>query len=99
MAGFYQSLIADWFPWEHGHRREFFRNLLLQIYFTFVQSVLMVSVLGLLSGMAIAFQTNFGLSLLGNNSQLGKVLVFVIPIGITVFLLRVPTRGLVEASA
>lgn len=30
---------------------------------------------------------------------LGKALVFVIPIGITVFVLRVPTRGMVEESA
>lgn len=70
--------LANYFPWERGHRREFFRNLLLQIYFTFVQSIMMIAVLGIGSGVAIALQANFGLALLGNNNQLGKVLVFIV---------------------
>jgi len=78
MASIYQSVIANYIPWESGHRREFARNLLLQIYFTFVQSALMVSMLGLFAGAAIAVQTNFGLALLGTNDQLGKLLVFII---------------------
>lgn len=65
-------------PWQAGHRREFLRNFLLQIYFTFVQSALMLTFLGLVSGIAIALQANFGLALLGNNNQLGKVLVFIV---------------------
>lgn len=40
--------------------------------------MLMMAVLGLVSGMAIAFQTHFGLALLGNDNQLGKVLVFLV---------------------
>ncbi len=70
--------LSLYFPWESGHRREFFRNFLLQTYFTFVQSIMMVSFLGLFSGITIAFQMNFGLALLGNNNQLGKILVFIV---------------------
>jgi phospholipid/cholesterol/gamma-HCH transport system permease protein len=70
--------IATYFPWEHGHRREFLRNFLLQIYFTFIQSLMMLAVLGLCSGIAIAFQANLGLSLLGTNDQLGKLLVIIV---------------------
>lgn len=71
-------LVKDYLPWEAGHRREFVRNFLLQVYFTYVQSALMVSFLGLASGVAIAFQANMGLALFGTNNQLGKLLVFII---------------------
>jgi phospholipid/cholesterol/gamma-HCH transport system permease protein len=70
--------LTHYLPWEAGHRREFFRNFLLQIYYTFIQSVMMLAILGLVSGVAISFQTNVGLALLGNNDQLGKVLVFIV---------------------
>lgn len=70
--------LADLLPWQAGHRREFLRNFLLQIYFTFIQSILMLTFLGIMSGIAIALQANFGLALLGNNNQLGKVLVFIV---------------------
>lgn len=72
------ALLNNYLPWGRGHRREFFKNFLMQIYFTFVQSAMMLAFLGLASGIAIALQANFGLSLLGNNNQLGKVLVFII---------------------
>ena len=77
MAGLYRTL-THYLPWEAGHRREFVRNSLLQIYYTFNQSTLMLAILGLAAGLAIAFQTNFGLSLLGTNGQLGKILVFIV---------------------
>lgn len=70
--------IADVLPWQHGHRRQFVHNFLLQIYFTFVQSLTMVSVIGLAAGVAVSFQTQFGLALLGNNDQIGKVVVFIL---------------------
>ncbi len=78
MRKFDASVIANFIPWQAGHRREFLRNFLLQIYFTFVQSALMLTFLGIMSGIAIALQANFGLALLGNNNQLGKVLVFIV---------------------
>lgn len=77
MAGAYRRLTY-YLPWEAGHRREFIRNTLLQVYYTFNQSLLMLAVLGIGTGMAIAFQTNFGLSLLGTNGHLGKILVFIV---------------------
>jgi len=70
--------LAIFLPWEGGHRREFTRNFLLQIYYTFVQSIPMLAVLGLFSGVAISFQANFGLAFLGSYSQLGKLLVLLI---------------------
>jgi phospholipid/cholesterol/gamma-HCH transport system permease protein len=65
-------------PWEAGHRREFLRNFLLQVYYTFVQALPMQVVLGLFSGAAISFQADFGLAFLGNNNQLGKLLVLIV---------------------
>jgi phospholipid/cholesterol/gamma-HCH transport system permease protein len=70
--------LTSYLPWKGGHRREFVRNFLLQVYFTFVQSWTMVSFLGLGSGVAIAFQANMGLVFLGTDNQLGKLLVFII---------------------
>lgn len=71
--------VKHYLPWEGGHRREFVRNFLLQVYFTFNQAALMVAFLGLASGVAIAFQANLGLALLGGTGdQLGKLLVFII---------------------
>lgn len=70
--------LATIFPWQSGHRRQFTRNFLLQVYFTFVQSLTMVSVIGLGAGVAVAFQSQFGLALLGTNNQIGKVLVFIV---------------------
>ncbi len=77
MAGLRRTMSL-YLPWERGHRVEFFRNFLLQTYFTFVQSILMVSFIGLFCGIAIAFQSNLGLALLGTNEQIGKILVFIV---------------------
>lgn len=77
MAGLRRTMSL-YLPWERGHRVEFFHNFLLQTYFTFVQSILMVGFLGLFSGIAIAFQSNLGLALLGTNEQIGKILVFIV---------------------
>jgi phospholipid/cholesterol/gamma-HCH transport system permease protein len=65
-------------PWESGHRREFFRNFLLQVYFTFVQAAPMIAFTGFFAGGVFAFQSNAGLALVGTAGQLGKVLVFVV---------------------
>jgi phospholipid/cholesterol/gamma-HCH transport system permease protein len=70
--------LLHYLPWEAGHRREFLRNLLLQIYFTFVQSTGMVMLLGFFAGVAIAFQANMGLTLFGGHTQLGRILVFIV---------------------
>jgi len=74
LPGIYQKLTL-YLPWEAGHRGEFAQNFLLQVYFTFVQSAAMVALLGLSSGVAIAFQANLGLSLVGTHEQLGHLLV------------------------
>lgn len=73
-----KSRIGEVLPWQRGHRGQFTRNFLMQIYFTFVQSLIMVAVLGLVTGLALAFQTQFGLALLGSHLQLGKIFVFLI---------------------
>lgn len=72
------SHLLSYLPWRAGHRREFVRNFLLQVYFTFVQSWPMVMILGVGSGLAIAFQANMGLAFLGSDNQLGKLLVFIV---------------------
>jgi phospholipid/cholesterol/gamma-HCH transport system permease protein len=65
-------------PWRSSHWSEFQRNFLLQVYFTFVQSMAMLMFLGFSSGVVIAFQSNMGLSLFGGDQQVGKILVFVL---------------------
>jgi phospholipid/cholesterol/gamma-HCH transport system permease protein len=65
-------------PWRSGHRSEFFRNFLLQVYFTFIQSIYMLMFLGFSAGVVISFQSNMGLSLFGGDNQVGRILVFVL---------------------
>ena len=65
-------------PWRVGHRSEFLKNFLLQVYFTFVQSTYMLMFLGFCAGVTVSFQSNMGLSLLGGDSQVGRILVFVL---------------------
>lgn len=78
MLASFRTKIGEYIPFERGHRVEFFKNFLMQVYYTFVQSLQMLAFLGLASGAAIAFQTQFGLTLLGTNNQLGKILVFIL---------------------
>ncbi len=57
---------------------EFLHNFLHQVYYTFIQSFMMVTFLGMFCGVAIAFQTKLGLALVGSNDQLGKILVLIV---------------------
>lgn len=70
--------VLFYLPWRAGHRSEFLRNFLLQVYFTFVQSIYMLMFLGFAAGVVISFQSNMGLSLLGGDNQVGKILVVVL---------------------
>ena len=78
MAHALAELARRLLPWESGHRREFFRNFLLQVYFTFVQAAPMIAFTGFVAGAVLAFQSHVGLALVGTGGQLGKVLVFVV---------------------
>ena len=68
----------DFFPLEKGARKEFFHNFLIQVYFTFVQSIPMVTAIGLMLGMLGAYQVSLGLAFLGTNDHIFSFLIIVI---------------------
>ncbi len=57
-----------------GARREFLQMVLLQTYFTFVQSLKLLSVSAFLVGIVVAVQAQIGLSVLGKLENLGQIL-------------------------
>lgn len=59
-------------------RREFLRVLLTQIYFTFVDAIPLLALLGSVTGLALAFQARIGLSFIGGNDSLGQIIVYVL---------------------
>jgi phospholipid/cholesterol/gamma-HCH transport system permease protein len=57
-----------------GARREFFQMVLLQTYFTFVQSLKILSISAFLVGIVVAIQAQIGLSIFGKLENLGQIL-------------------------
>jgi hypothetical protein len=43
--------LVNFFPLDRGSRREFFRNFLIQVYFTFVQAIPIAAFIGILLGL------------------------------------------------
>ena len=70
--------LRDMFRMSSGHRSEFIRVMLRQVYFTFVQTIPMISGPGFFCGMLISFQASWGLSLLGDATKTGELLVYLI---------------------
>ncbi|MCB9062583.1 MAG: ABC transporter permease [Halobacteriovoraceae bacterium] len=75
---------------EEGEIEQFFHLLLMQIYFTFVQSIPLLLILGSVVGLASSFQEN--LSPLGKNDELGSFLVSILfreitPLGTSLILI------------
>lgn len=64
-------------PWKEGHQKQFLKVFLIQFYFTFIEAIPILALIGLLSGVAFAFQTQLGLSILGGKENLGKFLVYI----------------------
>ena len=62
----------------YNRNREFLRVTLTQIYFTFIQAIPLIIVIGVASGVAVSFQAKAGLSITGDNSHLGKILVVIL---------------------
>jgi len=71
-------LINSLIPGRYGDAKEFFRVLLLQIYFTFITAIPLLMFLGILAGLGVSLQAKMSLSLIGQNDQLGQFLVFVL---------------------
>ncbi len=62
----------------HERKRELLRVTLIQIYFTFIQAIPLIFVIGFASGAAVSFQAEVGLSITGGNEHLGKILVVIL---------------------
>lgn len=59
-------------------RREFLRVTLTQVYFTFIQAVPLLLIIGIAAGIAVSFQAKAGLSITGGHSHMGKILVVIL---------------------
>lgn len=59
-----------------GHRRVFFKQMLLQIYFTFVMSIHIIVFLGFMIGLVISAQSHIGFSILGSKEGVGDIMVY-----------------------
>jgi len=70
--------LMDLFPIARGARREFFRNFLMQVYFTFVQSIPMAAFIGFLFGILCSYQISQSLSFLGSQNHIYQLLVIVV---------------------
>ncbi len=75
-----------------GARKEFFLMVLLQTYFTFIQSLKLLVVSALIIGFVVAVQAQIGLSVFGKLESLGQVLNTVLfrevtPLFITIFII------------
>jgi phospholipid/cholesterol/gamma-HCH transport system permease protein len=57
-----------------GARKEFFQMVLLQSYFTYVQSLKLLIISAILVGVVVAFQAQIGLSVLGKLENLAQVI-------------------------
>jgi len=72
------EILKNVIPKDRSHRREFYHIFLQQVYFTFVQALPLLGILGITIGLGVAFQAKAGLSLLGKNDKIGQFLVIVL---------------------
>ena len=63
---------------ELSRTREYYRVLLLQIYYTFVQAIPLLILIGVGAGIAVSFQAKAGLAIAGDHSHFGKILVVIL---------------------
>ena len=70
--------IADLVVMRSSHRIQLFRNFLRQVYFTFIQSISIIGILAITSGLALSLQAQIGLSIFGNSDRIGQFIVFIL---------------------
>ena len=75
---FLPHMLRGYIPLESGHRREFSAVFLKQVFYTYNQSIAILCILGVISGIAVAFQAHAGLSLLGSTEQFGSLLALLL---------------------
>lgn len=78
MSSILRSFFRKLIPWKKGHLEQFIKVFLSQTYFTFVQALPLLAIIGTLTGIAFAFQAQMGLTFLGGRENLGKFLVFIL---------------------
>ncbi len=71
------KIIADYIPNNRAHQLEFLHVFLHQVYFTFIQAIPLMAMLGLFSGAAISLQASLGMALLGG-VNMGKIHVLLL---------------------
>lgn len=70
--------LIDYIPRDQGHQREFVRVFLRQTYYTFIQAIPLMAILGVFAGLSVAFQARLGLSFIGGNDNIGQIVVIVL---------------------
>lgn len=78
MTKFVDLYFSKLIPWKKGHLQQFIKVFLSQTYFTFVQALPLLAIIGTLTGVAFAFQAQLGLTFFGGRENLGKFLVFIL---------------------
>jgi len=71
-------LTTRYFTMGRAGRQQFTKNLFIQIYFTFNQSITMILSLGMLVGIFIALQAGYSAFLFGGQKQIGSLLVLLV---------------------
>lgn len=70
--------VLNYIPKDEGQRREFVRVFLRQTYYTYIQAIPLMAVLGVFAGLSVALQARLGLSFMGGNDSLGQIVVMVL---------------------
>jgi len=73
-----RKILRYLMPQNRHHKDQIFRVLMLQVYFTFIQALPLISIMAFVMGCAISLQANLGLSLVGGGGRIGEIFVMII---------------------